>query len=89
MNDKQNSNKVILNILLMTVLFTFVLCVFMSLIMEILSSNTPLGEFIKNGIRTIVFATIIIFILLFIFVIFVFVRYKLEQTRDKKAKIKK
>ena len=83
MNDKQNRNKFMLNILLMTLLFAFVLGAFMPLLMGILSSDTPLGEFMKNEIRTIVFGTIIIFILLFMFVLIAFVKSKQEQTRDK------
>lgn len=85
MNNKQNGNtiKAILNILLMTLLFTLVLGTFMPLLMGILSSDTPLGKFIKSQIRTIMFGTIIIFILLFIFVIYAFIRHKLDQTRDK------
>lgn len=89
MNDKQNRNKSMLNILLTTLLFTFVLGVFMPLLIGILSSETPLGEFMKNEIRTIVFDTIIIFILLFMFVLIAFVKSKQEQTRDRKAKIEK
>ena len=83
MNDKQNRNKVILNILLITLLFTFVLGVFMPLLMGILLSDTPLGEFMKNEIRTIIFGAIIIFILLFMFVLVAFVKSKQEQIRDK------
>lgn len=85
-NDKQNRNKAMLNILLMTLLFAFVLGVFMPLLIGILSSDTPLSEFMKNEIRTIVFGTIIIFILLFMFVLIAFVKSKQEQTRDKKSK---
>lgn len=89
MNDKQNRNKFMLNILLMTLSFTFILGIFIPLLIGILSSDTLLGEFMKNEIRTIMFGTIIIFILLFMFVLVAFVKSKQEQTRDKKEKVEK
>jgi hypothetical protein len=58
MNDKQNNNiniNTIFAILAVGLMIAFVFGVFSLLLMTIMESNTPLGELIKNNIRTIMF----------------------------------
>lgn len=89
MNDKQNRIKVILNILLITFMFTSVFGVIIPSLMVLSSSNIPLGGFTKDEIRTILFATIIMFVVVFMFALVVFIKSKPEQTHDEKEEYKK
>lgn len=89
MNKKQNKNKVILNILLIAFMFTSVFGVIIPSLMVLLSSNISLGEFTKDEIKTILFATIIMFVVVFMFALVVFIKSKPEQTHDEKERDKK
>ena len=84
MNNKQNRNKVILNITLISFMFATVFGIIIPSLMVLLSSNTTFGEFITNQGRTIMVATIIMFVLVFMFALVAFIKSKPEQTPNKK-----